>query len=400
MTNATGAELTARQQAISLAAVLSTAFGLGIAFGVGVPLTTLTFEGWDQPEWMIGLAGAAPSLGVLVMLPFVPRFIARLGLTRAIVGGYFAGAMGFFALYLFPSAWAWVAVRCLMSAGLALPWLGSETWINSVAGSNSRNRVIGLYVSVFFLGFAAGPPLLQAVGLDGIWPFLCGAVGVALSAVPLILARKLAPEFDHDETRGLVAAGRIAPVATAGGFIAGFSEMTSYALLPNVALASGLSQSTALYLLTMLLVGGIFLQFPLGWLTDRLPRSKVLLGVVATASVLLWLLPGLITLPVVPGIIAFLIGGAVLGFYASALAIIGDDVAPRDLAAANAAFLVMYQLGGIAGPVAAGVAMTWAPATGFVVTLTAAMLLFGAFVIAYGASERRRGAQMERSTTL
>ena len=63
-----------------------------------------------------------------------------------------------------------------------------------------------------------------------------------------------------------------------------------------------------------------------------------------------------------------------LGFYTVGLAIIGDDVAPRDLASANAAFLVMYQVGGMIGPTAAGAAMTIAPVGGFVATVSAIVI--------------------------
>ena len=73
--------------------------------------------------------------------------------------------------------------------------------------------------------------------------------------------------------------------------------------------------------------------------------------------------------------IAFLLGGVVLGFYTVGLAIVGEEVEPRDLAAANAAFLVMYQLGAIVGPAAAGLAMTQAPVEGFVVIMAALMTL-------------------------
>jgi MFS family permease len=389
MTSPSGNVFQGRRQVISLAIVLSMTFGVGLAFGIGIPLTTLTLESWRQPEWMIGLAGAAPALGVLLMLPFVPRIIGWLGPVAAIAIGCFIGALGFLALYGLSTPWAWVIARCLMCAGLALPWLGGETWINSVSSQSTRTRIIGIYVSVFFIGFALGPPILQAVGLTGIWPFLAGALGVSLSALPAILFRKYAPEFHHDETQGLLAAGRIAPIATIGGFVAGLSEMTSYALLPNVALSSGLTEAAALDLLLMLLLGGIFLQVPLGWFADKLSRTTFLLSVIALVTVLLWALPWLIAVPILPSIIAFLIGGIALGFYTSSLSIIGDEVMPKDLAGANAAFLVMYQLGGIAGPATAGLAMTWEPSIGFAATLSAVMLIFGAIVIALGKSHRR-----------
>ena len=58
------AELTRAQRAMSLAAVIAAAFGVGLTFGIGAPLTALTFESWQQPKWLIGLAGAHGAHGL------------------------------------------------------------------------------------------------------------------------------------------------------------------------------------------------------------------------------------------------------------------------------------------------------------------------------------------------
>ena len=86
--------------------------------------------------------------------------------------------------------------------------------------------------------------------------------------------------------------------------------------------------------------------------------------------------------------VAFMLGGVVLGFYTVGLAIVGEEVEPRDLAEANAAFLVMYQLGAIVGPAAAGLAMTFAPVEGFVIIMALLMTLA---VVAVSLMVRRRG---------
>ena len=69
---------TPRERALSLAAVITAAFAVGVSFGIGFPLTSLTLEAWQAPKWVIGLAGAAPSIAVLIMLPFLlSGFIGR-----------------------------------------------------------------------------------------------------------------------------------------------------------------------------------------------------------------------------------------------------------------------------------------------------------------------------------
>jgi len=381
---------TSRQRGLSLAAVIAASFGVGLSFGIGFPLTALTFEAWQQPNWIIGLAGAIPAIAVLIALPILPRLVARLGAVAAIAGGCLAGAVGFLALYAFPLPWAWIGIRLLMSAGFALPWLAGETWINTVAREETRGRVIAIYAIAFFSGFSAGPIILQTLGLSGFWPFLVGAAGTAIAGVPILLARRLAPEFCHDGSRSFASAMGLAPVAMAGAFIGGFAEISNLSLIPNVALAAGLSPDSALWLLSTMTAGGVALQFPIGWLSDKVSRFIVTIALAIVFIVLALALPMALTTPLAAIVVAFLIGGVILGFYTVGLAIIGEHVGANDLAAANAAFLVMYQAGAIVGPFVAGIAMTTSPVTGFVATVVTLMAVSGFVLLVLERNGRRR----------
>lgn len=373
MTSATETIRDTRRRLLSLSAVIATSFGVGLLFGVGFPLTALTFELWHQPSWMTGLASAAPALGVLCTLPLIPRFAARIGPVPAMAMGCAIGALGFITMYAFQQPWAWIAIRFATSAGLAVPWLTGETWINSISRDETRSRVIATYAMAFFFGFLFGPVMLQLLGLTGPLPFLTAATAISLAVLPIIVARKIAPPFHHDGAHSSLAVMRLAPTAMAGGFIAGVAEITCLSLVANVALAAGLKQDQALSLVTIMTTGGIILQFPLGWLADKLPRVPLMLGLSAAFVVTALLLPVALPHPLASSALVFFLGGIVLGFYTLALAIIGERVPAGALAAANAAFLIMYQLGAITGPILAGIAMTVSPVVGFVLTIAALM---------------------------
>jgi MFS family permease len=388
MASVSDREFTARERVLSLAAVISTSFGVGISFGIGFPLTALTFEDWHQPKWMIGLAGGVPAIAVLVALPLLSRLINRLGTVTAIASGCVIGSIGFLALWVFPDPWAWVFIRLLMSAGFALPWLAGETWINAVARQDLRGRVIAIYAIAFFSGYAVGPLLLQALGLYGLWPFVAAAAVTALSGLPIVLGRHLAPGFCYDETRNFLSAFRLAPAAMIGAFIGGFAEITNLSLIPNVALAAGWTQDAALGLLTIMTVGGILLQFPIGWLSDKMSRMHLVVAAGFGFIALVLLLPWALENSLAATIVAFLIGGVILGFYALGLAIVGERVETDDLAAANAAFIVMYQGGALLGPIVAGIAMTGSPVRGFVATIIVLMAVSGAILIILDRRER------------
>ena len=377
------------QRALSLTAVIAASFGVGLSFGVVFPLTSLTFEAWGQSEWMIGLAGGLPAVVALVAFPLLPSVVARIGPVTAIAGGCLVGGAGFLALYAFQSPWAWIAIRVLMSAGFALPWLAGETWINTVSREETRGRVIAIYTIAFFAGFSIGPFILQTFGLVGWPPFLAGAAGTALAGVPIILAQRIAPKFYHDGSMALMSALRADPVAMVAAFVGGFAEIGCLALYANVAVAAGLSQVNALQLLSVMTAGGVILQFPIGWLSDKSSRYLMMLVLVIAFIILLLGLPMAFASPIASFVAAFLFGGIILGFYTVGLAMIGERVAANDLAAANAAFLFMYQGGSILGPIVGGAAMTISPVTGFVVAMVALTVVSGVAIVALEFRERQ-----------
>jgi MFS family permease len=366
-----------------LVAVILSALGVGIAFGLGYPLTALVLEQRGEPPSVIGLAGAAPSLAILVLLPLLPRAVARVRPADAILVGCVLSAVAYLALYVLDSTLAWIIIRFLMGGAIALPWIVGETWINHVATDATRTRIIAFYATAFFAGFAIGPMLLDATGTKGLLPFAIGGLGSLLAAIPIVLARNLAPDLAHEPATGLAGGMRLAPAAMAGAFLGGFLETSHFALLPSVSIAAGMDEGTALRLLTVLLVGGLATQYVLGWLADKTSRTSVLIGLGIAYVGLVAFLPEALKSPPLAMLALFLVGAVVIGFYTLGLALLGEEVDARHLATANAAFILMYTLGGIIGPAISGLAMTPAPVTGFVLaTAGAAALMTGVTVLA------------------
>jgi MFS family permease len=355
----------------SIAAVTTSACGVGISFGIAYPLVSLVFEEWAQPAWVIGLAGAVPSFATLLMVPFIPKILARIGSVPAMVLGCLISAVGFVGLYLVQTVPAWIILRFVMSAGLTLPWLISETWLNTVTTEDTRGRVIALFAASFFLGFALGPLLLQWTGTSGPVPYVLGALASIIAIVPIILAQRLAPSMRDQESTGIRKAFGLAPIAMAAAFLGGVLEMSHFSLLANVAISSGVSSGRALELLTVLLFGGLLLQFVIGWLADKASRVVVTAVLVAGYLAIAFGLPLVLTSSAASGPVVFLLGGIIIGFYTMGLVMIGEQVRPSELAIANAAFIMMYQVGGILGPAIAGFAMTYEPIDGFTAVMVA-----------------------------
>jgi predicted MFS family arabinose efflux permease len=112
----------------------------------------------------------------------------------------------------------------------------------------------------------------------------------------------------------------------------------------------------------------------------------VTLGLALVYIALALALPDLLTSPDLSGPAVFLLGGIVIGFYTLGLVMVGEQVNPYDLAVANAAFIMTYQVGGVLGPAIAGFAMTYEPIYGFV----GVMIAFTLETILYSVLTRRK----------
>jgi MFS family permease len=378
-----------RARRLSLVAVLASTFGLGLSYGIGYTVTSVRFESWDAAGWLVGLAAAMPSLGVLAVIPLAPRLAARLGTVRTMLAGALLVAVTFALMPVLDAPGPWLALRFLAGVGLALPWLAGETWINTVSTDAVRGRVLATYAILLFGGWAAGPQLVDLLGQTSPAVYAIGVAAMVVCAAPLILGRRLAPRF-HDTGRFDVRqAVALAPVAIAAAVVGGVAEFGYISLLPSYALDAGLTESEGLRLLTVLLVGGMALQWGIGWLADRVDRRALLAALGVTLAATATLMALAIGSAAGALLAAFVLGGTVMGFYAVGLALLGERVPVERLALANAAFLMAYEGGATVGPVVGGAAMdVWRP-HGVAVVMVAVALAFTAIAVRSVASWRR-----------
>lgn len=374
-------ELSPRERAASLGAVIAATFGVGLYMGIGFPLIALRLEHWGVSGTLIGLNGAMMALGVLVLGPFMARIARALGALPTMLYGITVGAAALAAMPFVPNLGAWFVLRFFTGVGLALPWLVGETWINAVVRDAMRARVIGIYSASLFAGMALGPQLLQVTGTAGVLPFLAGGGALVLAAAPLIAAWRLSPDISAAPRLRLGQAILSAPTVAGAALLAGSSESAFYMLLPVYGLRAGLPEGAALTLLTVLIVGAIVMQYPLGWLADRVDRRRLLVAMAASFAVLAPALAPAITAPMLAWPLLMILGGLALGYYTVGLALLGTRFGPGELAVANAAFIVLYEMGTMIGPAVAGGAMDlWEP-HGYVAALAMFAAVFAALVL-------------------
>jgi MFS family permease len=101
-------------------------------------------------------------------------------------------------------------------------------------------------------------------------------------------------------------------------------------------------------------VGGLVLQYPIGWASDRIDRRRLILGLSAWAAVAM-LVPFLFDVPFWMLLaVSFLLGGITNPLYSVLIAYTNDFLGKDQMAAASAGLIFLNGFGAIFGPLASG----------------------------------------------
>jgi MFS family permease len=367
----------------ALAAVIGTAFGVGVSIGAIVPLLSLNLEHRGFDAFAIGFNTAMFPLGAVGFSFLVPRIVARLGLFKAILASVTLSAA---LMLLFPAIddyFAWCAIRLVIGCVGVVHWIASETWINLLARDESRSRVMAVYATVMAGGFVGGPLMLYLTGIEGWIPFLAVAVASLCALVPVLLIRAPAPAMDGKLDGNLFAIVRAVPLVMAAALVAGFVDASLFSLMSVHQVRAGYTEQLAVLSLSVFMAGNLALQYPLGWIADHTSRRR---AAIATAAIIV---AGAIAYPVMlPALgplfwlMMFVWGGVSWGMYTLGLALLGERFRPGQLAAANAAFVMMYEVGSITGPVVSGAALDHWPSLGLPVSVGVVAALFVVIAVA------------------
>jgi MFS family permease len=311
------------------------------------------------PPWSIGVLMAGYYVGYSLAPLLIRTIIRRLGHVRTIAIALVLAAAMIVLHGIIVTPVAWTLLRIVSGFALASNYVACESWINERSENRVRGRIFSTYMVVQMIGMTLAQFLLAAGDPKTIWPFaLAGALFLA-GTLPVIFLAKSAPHSAPPEPFGLVHLFRISPLGATATALAGMSWSILFTFGPVYAGAEHFSVPQVGIFMGVAMAAGGVLQFPLGWLSDAIGR-RVTIAVMCAAGVAASLFgmwaegEGIVLLYVASA----LVGGFLFPLYALAVAHTNDAVAPTIRVAASAGLVLLFGLGSIAGPLAAGWAMT------------------------------------------
>ncbi len=323
-----------------------------------------------------GMVLACYSVGFVLGSIFCIRVVNRVGHIRAFAtfGAVATAAVMIHSLH--QSVPGWMILRLVVGYCVAGLMLVTESWVNARATATTRGALLAVYMIVFYLAASGGQFLLAAGDPAEFSLFVVAAVLLAMSLVPLSLTRSPAPELQQGNRLSIVELMRMSSLGLLAALLSGVVISAFSAVGPIYAVKSGLEIHQVSTFMGVTVLTAMLFQWPIGRISDFLPRRLVILGVtlgsmVAAGLAILFADSSLVLLFT----FAALFFGLASCLYALGLALTHDVLDHSQIVPASATLLLAFGLGTIVGPIGGAVAVQVVGPHGLFLFITAVLAI-------------------------
>lgn len=331
----------------------------GFSQGMLMPLIAVIFETDGVSSFLNGLNATGLYIGTLLISPFIEQPLRKYGYKPIILIG---GAMVFTSLLLFPlwkSATFWFVLRLIIGIGDHGLHFATQTWITSDAAKGNLGKRMSIYGLSFGVGFAVGPLFVNLLEISEALPFIVSSILCLLAWSLVFFVKNERPEALKGDanTAGMgryKLAFKYGWIGFLPPFVYGFLEASIHSLFPVYALRLQFNVSNVSLMLVAFSVGAILTQLPLGMLGDKIGRSRVIIGGLASGTILFFLSSQFEHSTTALFILFALAGMSVGSFFSLGITYMADLTPKNLLPTGNLLCGVFFSLGSLSGPIFGG----------------------------------------------
>lgn len=339
-----------------------------LLFGVAILLTGQGLQGTlvptravleDFSTVTIGAIGALYFLGFTIGCLRGGALLRSVGHVRVFAAMAAAASAVPLVLGLWADPWLWGVLRFLTGFCFAVLYVVIESWLNGCTSNETRGGVFSIYVFITLTVMALGQLMMLLYDPRGLELFVIASILVSSALIPVVLSRSDGPEIPQVVHLNLRRLFEISPSGSTSCFAAGLTNGSFWAISAIFASQVTGNTDSAAWYMTSVVIGGAICQWPLGLLSDRVDRRRVLaaialgVGVVGTVIVLAGSSMSEFSLM----LLGALWGSMAFPLYSVAVALTNDHAKLDEYVQVSSGLLLLYGMGAVAGPLLAALVM-------------------------------------------
>lgn len=368
--------------------LLVSLFAIMISNGFYMTFASLRVSLEGTSNLVVGIINSAYYAGLMFGSLFTEKLIERNGHIRSFVLFASLNSLAVLAQSALLAPIYWVIFRFIIGMCCAAYFLTIESWLLLCSTVATRGKILSLYMLVVYAGQGCGQFLLNYLSIKTMVPFLVTTFLCAFAVIPLVMQKGSDPIHVDSSTIKIKHLFKRSPLGVLGCFIAGLILSSFYGLGPIFAKDSNLETWQISQIMGFTIIGGLFLQWPFGHLSDIFDRPKVL---VASCFLLIGICTAIFLLPHAPYYLllamCILYGGISFTLYPLSISYTCDNFSPYLIIRITCSLLIVYGVGCVFGPIIAAYLMDLTRASGLFLycgVLAAVLMILGIYRIASG----------------
>ncbi len=359
-------------------------FGLTmIMVGNGLQGTLLgvraSIENFDS--FTTGLIMSFYYFGFLIGSRLSPQLIQNVGHIRVFAALASLASTTVLMHGLFVDPWFWAIIRLFTGFSYAGLYIVIESWLNDASDNKSRGKVMATYMVLCYVGMICGQFLMNLAPPSEIELFVMTSVLVSLALLPISLSKRPAPFITVPKKIALRELYRLSPLGVTGMCVSGMIASIFFSMGPVFTTKIGYDVSQTSIYMIILILGGVCSQMPIGWLSDRFDRRRVLTAVMLFIGVLSSIAYVMPTESFISTyVMIFFLGGLSLSIYSLALAHTNDHLEKEQIMSASATMVLINGVGASISPLLVSTLMDVIDYNSFYATI--AVISFAMFTFA------------------
>ncbi|MEX2622802.1 MAG: MFS transporter [Acidimicrobiia bacterium] len=346
----------------------------------------------EFPTTVIGLVMSSYYVGFLVGCVLAPRVLVRLGHIRLFVLLALLGAVAAAAYPFWPVPAAWSLIRAVTGLATAGLFVVAESWLAASADPAVRGRLLAVYLLVVNAGYGLGQVLLGIGTPSDASLFFVAAVLLGAAALPLVTIHTTTPARLRHGHLAVSEVFKRAPLGLATSFVTGIGVGAILGIGATYATQVGMTVPRVGLFVGAAMAGGIVLQWPIGYASDRFNRRHVIIGASIAAGTCS--LAAMATAPLSTWPLVAMFGFTAFSFplYSLAISHVNDALTPEKVVPASAVLLGVYGVGTLLGPIGTSLAMERMGPSGFWLVAGVSHVALGVYGL-YRLAKRRQLAE-------
>lgn len=219
---------------------------------------------------LIGVIGAGYNVGFAIGCVYVTRILRAIGHIRTFSAMAAIASAAAIAMVLVIDPWFWFLMRLVAGICFASLFATVESWLNASVTNGNRARTLSIYRLVDLGSVTAAQYAIPGIGIGGFELFAIISMALTLSLVPISFADRSSPVAPEAIRFDVKALWNISPLATIGCIVVGLTNAAFRSLGPIYAQEIGLSVTAIATFMSAGIIGGVVLQYPLGYYSDRI----------------------------------------------------------------------------------------------------------------------------------